>query len=133
MFLLLVDAHLKWPEIVEMSSTTADTTIAILRRVFAAYGLPVQLVSDNDPQFVSHEFADFLRANGVKYIRTAPYHPSSNGAVERLVQTFKQSMKSGEHGGLTLHQLQNFLMTYRSTPHATTGQSPASLFLERPI
>ena len=78
MFLLLVDAHLKWPEIVEMSSTTVDTTIAILKRVFAAYGLPEQLVSDNGPQFVSHEFADFLRANGVKYIRTAPYHPSSN-------------------------------------------------------
>ena len=133
MFLLLVDAHLKWSEIVEMSSTTADTTIAILRRVFAAYGLPEQLVSDNGPQFVSHEFADFLRANGVKYIRTAPYHPSSNRAVERLVQTFKQSMKTGEHGGLILHQLQNFLMTYRSTPHATTGQSPASLFLGRPI
>ena len=43
-------------------------------------------------------------------------------------------MKAGEHDGLTLqHQLQNILMTYRSTPHATTGQSPASLFLGRPI
>ena len=134
MFLLLVDAHSKWPEIVEMSSTTADTTIAILRCVFAAYGLPEQLVSDNGPQFVSLEFADFLRSNGVKHICTAPYHPSSNGAVERLVQTFKQLMKAGEHGGLTLqHQLQNILMTYRSTPHAITGISPASLFLGRPI
>lgn len=46
----------------------------------------------------------------------------------------KQSMKVGEHDGLTLqHQSQNFLMTYRSTPHATTGQSPASLFPGRPI
>ena len=117
-----------------MSSTTADSTISILRRVFAAYGLPEQLVSDNGPQFVAQEFAEFVRANGVRHIRTAPYHPSSNGAVERLVQTFKQSMKAGDHGGLSLqHQLQNLLMTHRSTPHATTGQSPASLFLGRPI
>ena len=134
MFMLLVDAHSKWPEILEMTSTTADSTIATLRRVFAAFGLPEQLVTDNGPQFVSREFADFVQGNGIKHIRTAPYHPSSNGAVERLVQTFKQAMKAGECRGLSLqHQLQSFLMSYRSTPHATTGQSPASLFLGRPI
>ena len=75
-----------------------------------------------------------MQGNGIKHIRTAPYHPSSNGAVERLVQTFKQAMKAGECSGLSLqHQLQSFLMSYRSTPHATTGQSPASSFLGRPI
>ena len=43
-------------------------------------------------------------------------------------------MKAGECSGLSLqHQLQSFLMLYRSTPHATTGQSPASLFFGRPI
>ena len=133
-FFLLVDAHSKWPEIHELSSTTTDHTIAVLRRVFAAYGLPQQIVSDNGPQFTSQEFADFLRSNGITHIRTAPYHPSSNGAVERLVQTFKQAMKAGEGDGLPLqHQLQSFLLTYRSTPHATTGLSPASMFLGRPI
>ena len=134
MFLLLIDVHSKWPEIFEMASSTSESTIAMLRRVFAAYGLPEHLVSDNGPQFTSTEFQEFLQANGVKHIRTAPYHPASNGAVERLVQTFKQAMKAGEQDGFTLqHQLQNFLITYRSTPHATTGQSPASLFLGRPL
>ena len=47
-------------------------------------------MSDNGLQFVAHEFAEFLRVNGVKHIRVAPYHPSSNGVVERLVQSFKQ-------------------------------------------
>lgn len=78
----------------------------------------------------STEFQEFLRCNGVKHIRTVPYHPASNGAVERLVQTFKQAMKAGEQDGFTLqHQLQNFLITYLST----TEQSPASLFLGRPL
>ena len=82
MFLLLVDAHSKWPEIFEMASSTSESTIAMLRQVFAAYGLPEHLVSDNEPQFTSAEFQQFLRYNGVKHIRTAPYHPASNGAVD---------------------------------------------------
>ena len=57
-------------------------------------------MSDNSPQFAAHEFAEFLRVNGVKHNRVAPYHPSSNGAVERLVQSFKPCMKVGEHDGL---------------------------------
>ena len=34
----------------------------------------------------------FLATNGVKHIRSAPYHPSTNGAVERLVQTVKHAL-----------------------------------------
>ncbi len=40
-------------------------------------GLPVQLVSNNGPQFISTEFAEFLEGNEVKHIRSAPYHPPS--------------------------------------------------------
>ena len=64
--------------------------------MFAAYGLPTQLVSDNGPQFTVEEFENFLRSNGIKHIKCAPYHPASNGAVERLVQTFKKAMKSSK-------------------------------------
>lgn len=117
-----------------MKSTTVEDTIVVLRRIFASFGLPDQLVSDNGPQFTAREFANFVNANGIRHIRTAPYHPASNGAIERFVQTFKQAMKAGEGNGLSFqHRLQNFLMSYRSTPHATTGTSPASLFLGRPI
>ena len=43
MFLVLVDAHSKWPEVIEMKSITADKTIQELRNIFARYGLPKQL------------------------------------------------------------------------------------------
>ena len=130
MFIIIVDAHSKWPEVYEMSSTSTDSTIAILRHVFAAYGLPQQLVSDNGPQFASSEFAQFLKANGVKHIRCAPYHPSSNGLAERFVKTFKQAMKTGEHHGTPL---KHRLLRYRTTPHATTNRTPSSLFLNGEI
>ena len=78
MFLVAVDSHSKWPEVFIMS-TTVSKTIEVLRVMFAAYGLPDQIVSDNGPQFISSEFATFLKQNGVKHIRSAPYHPSTNG------------------------------------------------------
>jgi hypothetical protein len=133
-YLIVVDAHSKWPEILEMKSTTAAKTIEVLRHLFAGYDLPEQLVSDNGPQFVAEEFATFLKLNHVKHITCAPYHPTSNGLAERMVRTFKEAMRAGERDCLSLqHRLENFLLMYRSTPHATTGLAPCSLFLGREI
>ena len=129
-YLIVVDVYSKWPEVVEMRSTTTSATIRELRRMFASHGLPEQLVSDNGPQFTSSEFAISLRKNGVKHIRSAPYHPSSNGAAERFVQTFKRAMKSNQFHKVPFeHRLMNFLLTYCSTPHATTNECPCYLFL----
>ncbi len=133
-FLILVDAHSKWPEVIEMKSTTSSATILELRRLYSSYGLPEQLVSDNGPQFTSMEFEKFLKSNGVKHICSAPYHPSSNGLAERFVQTFKRAMKASEHPELSFHQqLMSCLLAYRTTPHATTQVAPASLFLQRHV
>ena len=91
-------------------------------------------MSDNGPQFTSSEFQDFICNNGIHHIRCLPYHPASNRLVERFVRFFKESMKAAKHDSLSLsHRMNNFLFTYRSTPHATTGQSPCSLFLGRSI
>ena len=129
MFLVVVDAHSKWPEVLIAKSTTTDSTMEALRTLFGRYGLPKQLVSDNGPQFTSNEFAHFLRTNGIKHIRNAPYHPSSNGQAERFVQTLKRSLKASEKDGRALsHRLAEFLLSYRTTPHATTNRSPGSSF-----
>jgi len=134
MYLVVVDAHSKWPEVFEMSQSTTVKTISAPRHLFAAYGLPEQVVSDNGPQFTSEDFKEFMTANGIKHIRCAPYHPASNGAAERFVRTFKEAMKASQHDGLSSqHRLQNFLMTYRITPHATTNVTPCSLFVGRNI
>ena len=133
MFLVVVDAA-KWPEVITMSSTTTSTTINELHHLFAAYGLPKQLVSDNGPQFTSEEFSTFCKQNGVKHIRCAPYHLASNGLAERFVQTFKRAMKASSEDKNSFNQrLTNFLLTYRSTPHATTGEAPCQLFMGRKL
>ena len=133
-YLILVDAHSKWPEVIGMKSTTAGATIKVLRRIFATHGLPNQLVSDNGPQFCSAEVAYFLKANGIKHIRCAPYHPSSNGCGEQFVQMFKRALRAADDRGLTAEQrLMGFLLTYRSSPHSRTGVPPCELFLNQHV
>ena len=63
MFLVVVDSDSKWLEVIPMKTTTTEKTIEVLRPLFAAYGLPEQLVSDNGPQFTSSEFEQFMKAN----------------------------------------------------------------------
>ena len=134
MFLIIVDAHSKWPEVIVMPSTTSQRTIEVLSTYFARYGLPEQLVSDNGPQFTSHEFETFIQQQGIKHIKSAPYHPSTNGLAERFVQTFKNAMRASESDGQSLIlRMNTFLSKYRSTPHATTGLTPTELFLGRKV
>ena len=52
-FLVVVNAHSKWCEVFPMHSTTSAVTVETLRALFAQFGLPEFLVSDNRPNFVS--------------------------------------------------------------------------------
>lgn len=75
-----------------------------------------------------------MKNDGIKHIHCAPYHPSSNGAIERFNLTFKQALKASAKDGRTLsHLLADFLLIYRSTAHATTNRTPSSLFLQREV
>ena len=79
-----------------------------------------QLPLDTDSCFTSEEFAAFVRANGVKHLTSAPYHPAANGLAERAVQTLKNALKK-DPGKTNLEtQMLHFLFRYRITPHAFT-------------
>ena len=132
--MIVVDAHSKWPEVISMTTTTASRTIEELRKLFATHGLPEQLVSDNGPQFIADEFGAFIRNNGMKHIKSAPYHPATNGLAERFVQTFKQALRAALTEKKSISwKLANVLLAYRSTPHALTGEIPAVLLMGRNI
>lgn len=128
MFLVVVDAYSKWPYVVRMKSTTSENTIDALRQIFSQQGLPLELVSDNGPQFTSVEFEEFTKMNGIKHCRSAPFHPSTNGEAERFVRTFKTAMRARKDLKISVHRkLCEFLLTYRTTPHSATHHSPAEL------
>jgi transposase InsO family protein len=130
MFLILVDAHSKWMEVKSVSAATSTQTIEHLRTIFATHGLPEMLVTDNGSVFTSSEFKNFTKRNGIRHVTSAPYHPASNGLAERAVQTFKEHILRTKDGSLDA-RISRFLFQYRTTPHTTTGVSPAELLLGR--
>ena len=62
MFLVVVDTHSKWMEI---EIVTTQATIEHLRAMFARFGLPKVMVTDNGTCFTSSEFAEFTRQNHI--------------------------------------------------------------------
>ena len=134
MFLIVVDAHSKWLEVIPVRSTTSSSTIEVLRDLFARFGIPEQIVTDNGAQLVSEEFQAFVRSNGIRHLTSAPYHPATNGLAERAVETSKQALRAmSEISKPVKEKLAKFLIAYRNTPHSTTGVSPAQLLLGRPL
>ncbi len=133
-YLILVDAFSKWPEVFKTTSITAQTTIALLSKLFSSYGPPEILVTDNGTQFTAIEFATYCENLGITHLRSPAYHPQSNGQAERFVDTFKRSLKKLKGKGTDM-AVQEILYTYRYTPATalTENKSPAEAFLGRKI
>ena len=97
--------------------------------------LPEEVVSDNGPQFVSNEFAEFMTKNGIKHTLVPPYHPQSNGAAERSVRVVKEALVKqvleGNKSRSMKHRLADFLLRYCTTPHSNTSATPAELLMKR--
>jgi len=133
-FLVCIDAHTKWPEVYVMKNITATSTIEKCREIFARFGIPRMLVTDNGRTFISREFQDFVKTNGIIHRFTAPYHPATNGAAERFVQTLKQWLrKTNLTKDNVKTSIQKFLFHYRITPIPELKQSPAEIMFGRKL
>ena len=93
MWLVVVDATTKWAEIIPVKEANSAQTIQALETVFARFGYPIQLFSDNGSTFTSEEFRRFCEYKRIRQIFAAPFHPRSNGEAERMVRTFKTMLK----------------------------------------
>ncbi|PIO74365.1 hypothetical protein TELCIR_03635 [Teladorsagia circumcincta] len=98
-WLIVVDAKPKWPEVVQMKSTTAAQTLEKLKDIFITHGLPEQIVVDNGPQFIAKELKEYCIRRNIEVISIPLYHHNSNGEAERFVQTFKRGYEKGRKVG----------------------------------
>lgn len=124
-YLVVVDYFSKFFEVSHLRTMTTSDLIAELRPMFARYGMPEVVRSDNGPQFASSEFQRFLATCGSRHITSSPYYPQSNGQAERAVQTAKSLMAKTPD----IHQA---LLAHRTTPGAC-GYSPAQLLMGRQL
>ncbi|KAK3785995.1 hypothetical protein RRG08_040278 [Elysia crispata] len=129
-WLVLIEAYSKYPIIHQTTSTSSKATIQLLEEDFAPFGFPHTIVSDNATSFSSDEFQSWCQEHGITHLAGASYHSATNGAVERLVQSFKKPLRKSSL--LPKSALQGFLMMYRRTPLAS-GLSPSEILNGRQI
>ena len=129
-WLVVTDAYTKYPCIHPTSSISTRTTLDLLEQDFAHFGFPHTLVTDNASCFMSEEFQSWCKERGITHLTGAPYHPATNGAAERLVQTFKKALRKSHLP--PKRALQEFLMQYRRMP-TSSGYSPSELLNSRQI
>lgn len=132
--LVVMDDYSRYPLVQLVSTTAAAAVIPKLDHMFAMFGVPEIVKSDNGPPFNGKDFAYFAEVMGFKHRKVTPYWPQANGEIERFVKTLKKSVQVAKLETKNWRkELQHFLGAYRTTPHTTTGCTPATLFLRREV
>ena len=109
--LVIIDAHSKWPIIDIKNSTATSGVLDSLRSAFATYGIPKGIVSDNAMSFISSEFQEFCKKNGIKHVTGPSYNTKNNGQAEVMVKALKQRLKSMKDRQISLrHKIDKFLI-----------------------
>ena len=65
--LVIMDYYSRYFEVVILRSTTSTKVIVSLQPIFARFGVPHTLKTDNGPLFISDEFKAFLLENGIEH------------------------------------------------------------------
>ncbi|CAF1211156.1 unnamed protein product [Didymodactylos carnosus] len=106
----------------------------VVEDIILKYGAPIEIISDNGTHFTAQLFQDVVKLCGVCHIRSTPYHPQTNGNVERLNATLKDTIAALSNAKRTDwdQQVSKVIAAYNSTTHATTKITPFELMHGRP-
>ena len=119
-YILVVDYYSRYPEVVQLCTTTSATIVNALKSIFGRHDIPTTLVTDNGPQFNCSTFRQFSSQYCFHHITSSPRYPQSNGLVERVVRTVKGLLKGSTDPHLTL-------LSYRATALTWYSLSPTEL------
>ena len=126
-YLVVVDYFSKFPEMIVLPDKTAKTVVEHLKCIFARFGIPHEIISDNMP-FQSKEFLTFSKDWGFKTTTSSPNFPQSNGQVERTIQTLKRVLKKADYENKDPYLS---LLEFRNTPVSGLSYSPAQILMSK--
>ena len=91
--LIISDYYSNYIEVACVMSIISRSIVKEPKAVFARFGIPDVVVTDNGPQFSSAEFSVFSRMWGFDHVTSSPKYPQSNGKAENAVKTVKRFFK----------------------------------------
>ena len=128
------DYFTKWMEAYAIPNQEASTIAQkLLNEMFCRFSLPEKLHSDQGRQFESEIIKQLCRLLKIEKSRTTPYHPQSDGFVERFNRTLLNllSTASGQHQPEWDMNLSKLCLAYNTSVQSTTGYSPFFLMFGR--
>ena len=133
--LVLCDYATRYPEAIALRSIDDEHIAEELMKLFSRVGVPKEILTDQGSNFTSQLLAELYRLLGVKGIRTSPYHPQTDGLVERFNQTLKGMLRKTvqEEGKDWDKMIPYLLFAYREVPQSSTGFSPFELLYGRDV
>lgn len=130
----VVDRYTRWPEAFPIADITADTVARVFYEGWITrYGCPIRITTDQGRQFESSLFRELLRYLGVQRIRTTPYHPQSNGLVERFHRTLKTALTARLNSASWINELPTVLYGLRAAGRSDSGVSASELTFGRTL
>ena len=131
--LVVVDHYSKWLVVVPLRNKQCSTVVNALRdRVFPGLlRLPCRLLTDNGPEFTGLAMEEFLDELNIYHVRTTPYMPSSNGAVERVNRTVIGVLNKLGTAQDWVEQLPRAVLIYNNTVHRELQMSPSQFLLKK--
>ena len=131
---VFVDYLTKWPEVFATSDQSALTIARLLvEQIICRHGVPVELLSDRGPAFLSRLLMEVNNVMGIHKVNTTAYHPQTDGLVERFNRTLTDMLaKTVEANGTDWDQrLPYVLFAYRASLQQSTQESPFFLLYGR--
>ncbi|XP_039890321.1 uncharacterized protein K02A2.6-like [Simochromis diagramma] len=128
-YLVVIDYHSNFPEMALLSNLSSACVITHVKSIFARYGIPYIVMSDNGPCFSSKEWQKFAEQYDFKHVTSSPLYPQSNGKAEKGVHILKQLLKKAADIDSDPYLA---LLSYRASP-VECGLSPAELVMNRKL
>ena len=125
--LVVEDYFTKYINLYPLANQTAIAVAdCLFDKFICQHGLPESIHSDQGRQFESHIMTVLCEKLNISKTRTTPYHPQSDGMVERNNRTLKREIGKRLSSALTDWDLvlSQHQLTYNTTHHSTTGLTP---------